>query len=448
MAKKINNDTGLSVHLLSLGCSKNLVESEMMAGLLAVFHFNLTENPQEADVIIVNTCAFIEAAKAETIAEILRLAEYKNKGKCRLLLAIGCMGEKYRTEMLEAMPELDEVMGNEYSRIAEIISSKFEIKQQAPTLPEDLYLLRRRSTPPFTAYLKIADGCNNCCSYCLIPQLKGHLQSRTQEDILTEAHQLRAEGVQELVLIAQDLTRYGEDIDGQSHLPELLDKLAKIDFPWIRLLYLYPTRISEDLLKVMSANANICHYLDLPMQHINGGVLAKMNRDGDRGQITYELNLIKQYLPDCALRTTVMVGFPTEDKAAFAELLDFLSEGYFTWTGVFAYSREADTLAYGFDHQCRRETKERRVEKTSRLLAQVSAENLQNYLGRELIVLVEEQDNSVSEGEYRYVGRSQYQAPEVDGVIYFSSFVPLVVGSFVKVNITSTDIYDLIGEAL
>ncbi|MDD4798300.1 MAG: 30S ribosomal protein S12 methylthiotransferase RimO [Clostridia bacterium] len=448
MVLKANKDTGLFVHLLSLGCSKNLVESEMMAGLLAVFHFNLTENPSEADIIIVNTCAFIEAAKAETIAEILRLAEYKNKGKCRLLLAVGCMGEKYRSEMLKAMPELDEVIGNEYNRITEIISTKFNLKPQVACLPSDLYLLRRRATPPYTAYLKIADGCDNCCSYCLIPQLKGPLKSRRQDDIVTEAQKLRAEGVQELVVIAQDLTRYGEDFDGKCHLPELLDKLAKIDFPWIRLLYLYPTRLSEGLLKVMAANPNICHYLDLPLQHINGRVLANMNREGDRREITQKLELIKKYLPDCALRTTVMVGFPSEDKAAFAELLDFLAEGHFTWTGVFAYSREQDTPAYSFEHQCRRETKARRAEKTGRLLAQISAKKLQEYIGQRLLVLVEEQESSLCDGIYRYIGRSQYQAPEVDGVIYFSSPEPLPIGSFVKVAITSTDIYDMIGEII
>ncbi len=432
------------VYLLSLGCAKNLVESERMSGLLTAYGWRLVSDPAQAEVIVVNTCGFIQAAKEEAISHILTLAAYKETGCCQLLVAVGCMVEKYRQEMAAALPEIDAFLGShQVMEIGDLLAARANWGQRPDALPRDLYLLRQRATPPYTAYLKIADGCNNCCSYCLIPQLRGPLVSRPSADIVAEARQLAAAGVKELVVIAQDITAYGLDWDGKSHLPDLLLQLTALPFPWIRLLYAYPNRLEERLLSVIQQNQNICRYLDLPLQHIDDTVLAAMNRQGGAALIREKVALLRRFVPDMVLRTTMMVGFPGESKAAFQKLLAFLAEGHFQWVGAFAYCREQDTSSYCLPQQKDRATKERRLAKVMDLMAGITAEQLQRFVGRTLEVMVEEVDEPQTGW---YSGRSQYQAPEVDGLIYFNGPAGLEPGMMAPVRIVKVDVYDLVGE--
>lgn len=433
------------MYLLSLGCAKNLVDSEMMTGLLQTRHFIIAREPQEADVIIVNTCGFIQEAKEEAIAAILELADYKEKGNCRLLIAVGCMVEKYKEEMLKSMPEIDAVLGTrEYHLIADLIDGNLNEMQTGKAMPEDFFHLRRLATPSYMAYLKIAEGCNNCCSYCLIPQLRGTLRSRPMERILEEAKALAASGVRELIIIAQDTTIYGYDIYGKPMLSTLLDKLAALPFIWIRLLYAYPSRIDEELLQVMAGHENICRYLDMPLQHADDVMLASMNRQGTRKEIEEKIKLIRSYLPDIALRTTMMVGFPGEKKEQWLAMLDFLRQADFDWVGVFAYSREKDTPADKLSAHVRRDIKESRKEKTMALLSGLTAQRQKRHIGQTLLVLAE---GPVEGEEGLYYGRCQYQAPEVDGVVYFRAD-QAKAGEFYDVKISGSDVYDLIGERI
>ncbi|MDR2712706.1 MAG: 30S ribosomal protein S12 methylthiotransferase RimO [Clostridiales bacterium] len=429
----------LRFYLLSLGCAKNLVDSEMMTGLLLENGYEISGDPALAEIIIVNTCGFIQAAKEEAIAHILELARYKKEGVCNLLLAVGCMAEKYAGEMAASMPEIDAFLGTgEYEKILDLLPKGQVLVTEKP------YLLRRLATPPYSAYLKIAEGCDNHCSYCLIPQLRGPYRSRPLADLLEEARHLLARGVKELILIAQDTTSYGLDIYGKMSISRLLEELAALPFLWIRLLYSYPGRIDENLLQVMAAHENICHYLDIPIQHGDEGILQAMNRPGGRTAIDKSLALSRKYLPDLALRTTVMVGFPGEEEKNWLALLDFLRGAGFDWVGVFAYCREQDTAAALLPLQVAEKTKMRRREQTLELLSRLSAEKQKRWLGQELQVLVEE---AVSDKPGWCRGRTQYQAPEVDGSTFFPG-PDLIPGQVVKVKVTATDIYDLIGEII
>ncbi|MGI5891509.1 MAG: 30S ribosomal protein S12 methylthiotransferase RimO [Bacillota bacterium] len=435
----------LRIYLRSLGCAKNLVDSEMMSGLLLANKFQLIDLPQEADIIIVNTCGFIQAAKEEAIDNILELAQYKQSGRCRLLVAVGCMVEKYRQQLMESLPEVDAFLGTqEYEQIAELIKEKLSLTEKQPALPKDFYLLRSLCTPGYLAYLKIAEGCNNHCSYCVIPQLRGAYKSRTMEDILKEASILYEQGVKELIVIAQDVTNYGYDLYQESRLACLLEQLVEIPFVWIRLLYVYPSSIDEELLCVMSRHKNICHYLDIPLQHGDDEILAAMNRRGSSEQIKDKIKLIRSYMPDIALRTTIMVGFPGEKKRHFANLLRFLQEIEFDWVGVFKYCREPDTIAADLPAQVHKDAKARREEKAMTLLARLTSQRLARHIGQVLQVLVEKE---VAEKPGWYQGRSQYHAPEVDGLIFFPAH-DLQEGEFVQIKITGCDTYDLIGEMI
>ncbi len=447
----------LSVYLINLGCAKNLVDSELMTGLLQAGHFHVVEDPALAHIIIVNTCGFIRSAKEESIAALLELAQYKKTGNCSLLIAVGCMVEKYEQEMREAMPEVDEYLGtNRYQEILPILYRHFPQYVRHTNLPHNLYLMRQLTDPKFSAYIKIAEGCNNCCSYCLIPQLRGPYKSRKMEDIIQEAAELKSQGVLELNVVAQDTSNYGHDLYGKPMLPALLEQLAKLDFTWIRLLYVYPTLIDETLLSVIAAHKNICHYLDIPLQHGDSRILKAMNRRGDVDLIKEKVALCRKIVPDIALRTTMMVGFPGEDKRAWLNMLQFLSEMQFDWVGVFAYCREEDTPAATFAHQVRESTKQTRLDLTMQHIAQITAINLQKYIGMTLDVLVEKEAEQLPDWVKKrpkdgiwYQGRSQYQAPEVDGMIYFCPKEcgrVLKPGTFEKVLITASDIYDLRGE--
>lgn len=434
-----------TVYLLSLGCAKNLVDSEVITGVLKRDGFLVVEDPAEADVIIINTCGFIEAAKQESIEAILNLAAMKEQGRCRLLLAVGCMPEKYAGEMLAAMPELDAVLGSQkYQQISALLQQRLGIAASPASLSGDAFLLRDIPASAGSAYLKIAEGCSNCCSYCLIPQLRGPYQSRPSADILAEAEQLARRGIQELVLIAQDPTCYGQDRSGEMNLAQLLSEIAKLSVPMIRLLYLYPDTITDELLQVMASHDNISSYLDIPIQHSETTVLAAMNRHSTKQGIRDVVSRIRHYLPDAALRTTVMVGFPGESEAEFEAMLQFLAEAQFDWLGAFPYYQEEDTLAATLPNQIAADVKQQRLDLVMQQAAAITSQRLQRFVGQTLPVLVEEPAEEYGENWYR--GRSHYQAPEVDGAVFFQAAQPLQAGAFANVFIRAVEVYDLIGE--
>ncbi|MCL2496104.1 MAG: 30S ribosomal protein S12 methylthiotransferase RimO [Clostridiales bacterium] len=434
-----------TVFLLSLGCSKNQVDSEGMRGLIAAQGWTLCEDVRDAQVIIVNTCGFIRPAKEESILSLLELARYKQQGCCRLLIAVGCLVEKYRDELVRELPEVDAFLGSrEYGRIAALIAGRLCLPPAPIVAEQALFGQRLLMSPPYLAYLKIAEGCDNHCSYCLIPQLRGHYKSRPMEDILGEASALARRGVKELVLLAQDSTAYGLDISCRRLLPQLLTELARLPFLWIRLLYAYPDGVDEKLLAVMSMHDNICKYLDMPLQHGDDRILQAMGRRMNRAQLLERLALIRAYMPGASLRTTMMVGFPGEDAAAFANLLGFLRKARFDWIGVFPYYREEDTPAYDFPAQVAEEDKQLRVEQVLEFAAHITAERQKRHVGRVLTVLVESPaDEEYAAGWWR--GRAEYQAPEVDGAVYFPAH-DIYPGDILPVRITGSETFDLIGE--
>lgn len=432
------------IALTSLGCSKNLVDSEIMLGLLKENYYIITDDMTEADAIIINTCGFIEAAKRESIETILELAKFKTNAKCKALVVTGCLVQKYKDELIKELPEIDGVLGtSDFHNIVQLINDK--LKSSADIFDHDIidcYKYRHLTTPKHTAYVKIAEGCDNRCTYCIIPELRGKYKSRSMDDILSEVRNLINLGVKEIVLVAQDTTYYGLDIYGEYKLPELLNLLAQENIYWIRLLYCYPTLITQELLDVMAAHDNICKYLDIPLQHADENVLKKMNRKETLESLRELFKKIRNTIPDVALRTTFMVGFPGETEENFQNLLDFTAEIKFDWMGVFMYSREEDTPASKMVEQISDEIKEIRYHRLMSLQTELSMNEKQKWIGKTLPVLVE--GKSADDAEY-YIGRSQYQAPDVDGVILIKAS-SLVVGKEIIVHITSSDIYDLIGE--
>lgn len=436
---------GKKIYVSSLGCSKNLVDSEIMLGLLKKREFEITGDAGDADVIIVNTCGFILPAKEESIETILNLARHKQTGKCRVLIATGCLVEKYRQELMQEIPELDGVLGtSEFQQITGLVESKLQgVTETCPNFPEhELYMSRFITTPGHTAYVKIADGCNNICTYCLIPQLRGAYRSRPMESIVEEVRQLVQRGVKEINLIAQDTTYYGVDLYGRMVLPELLKRLAGEKIPWIRLLYGYPLRVSDELLDVMAAHDNICRYFDLPIQHASDPILKRMGRKESREYLLSLFQKIRQKMPDAALRTTCMVGFPGETDDDFQSLLDFITEVRFDWLGAFSYSREEDTPAFRMRNQVKEEIKEVRYHQLMSQQTEISLSKREKFVGKTIFVLIE--GKSLENPEY-FIGRTQYHAPDVDGIVLVKGRC-LPIGEIVRVHITSCDIYDLIGE--
>ncbi len=430
-----------TVYLLGLGCAKNQVDSEIMRGLLQRDGYRLTEDPAAAEIILINTCGFIEAAQREAIEHILELAEYKKHGRCRRLYVCGCLVQGHKEELREALPEVDGFLEvSECGRVCALLAGGAE--EKAPLPAADLHLQRQRLSPPHYAYLRIADGCNNRCAYCRIPFIRGPLCSRPMEDILAEAEELAAAGVKELILIAQDSSCYGQDLYGRPRLAELLRALSGLPFLWLRVLYAHPAHVDEELLRTMAELPNVCHYLDIPLQHADDRILAAMNRPERRADLLATLRLARKLMPDLALRTTYLVGFPGEGKQEFASLLDFAREAAFDWAGAFAFSREAGTPAFDKKGQVPQWIKESRYRRLMVLLADISARNMQRYVGRTLTVLIDEPTNA--ENGFA-VGRSQYHAPDVDGVIYVKGKT-LAAGDVLPVRIVSADTYDLIGE--
>lgn len=435
------------VCMVSLGCPKNQVDAEMMLSLLEKGGLEICSAEAEADAIIVNTCGFIEPAKAEAIENILEASQYKKEGRCKALIVTGCLAERYRDDVTEEIPETDVCVGIGSNKdIAEIVINAIEGKKQNRYgAKEELDLNGDRilGGPPYTAYLKIADGCDNCCTYCAIPKIRGRMRSRRIEDCVKEAEDLARRGVKELIVVAQDTTAYGEDIYGESKLPELLSRLCEIDgIHWIRTLYTYPERITEGLLDVISRNDKIVKYLDIPLQHVNGEILKRMNRRGDGKSIKELIKKIRGKIPGITLRTTFITGFPGETEEQFCELAEFVKEARFERLGCFAYSAEEETLAAGFDGQIDEQTKNDRMENIMELQMTIAAEKNSEKAGSMTEVLIEGWDDYIK----CYYGRTPADAPEIDGKIFFMSTRPLKIGEFVKVRINDCIDYDLLGE--
>lgn len=436
------------IGIISLGCSKNRVDTEIMLGYLQERGYQLVNMPEKADVLIVNTCGFIGPAKEESIQAILEMANYKKTGCCKVLLVTGCLSERYRDELFKELPEVDGFLGvNNYREIGNVIEETLTGKRVTRfDLSSDIVVSQRRvlTTPSYTAYIKIAEGCNNCCTYCIIPKIRGPYHSRPMESILDEASELANNGVKEIILIAQDTTRYGEDLYGKNMLPDLIRKLCSIEkIHWIRCLYSYPEKISDELLEVIESEPKVCNYLDIPIQHIDDTILKRMNRQSSAEGIRSLIGRIRQGNADFILRTTLIVGFPGEDETAFHNLLQFVQEYPFDRMGVFSYSQEEGTLASEFPDQVLEATKQERYKTIMELQRKISFHRNKARIGKTYEVLIED-----CHGNGLYVGRSYGEAPEIDGKIFIKSGETLSIGSFVPVRITKAYDYDLLGEVI
>ena len=439
----------IKVGMVSLGCSKNLVDSERMLYKLRQRGYELVTEPGLADVAVVNTCGFIQSAKEEAIDTIIELGKLKEDGTLKKIIITGCLTERYREEAAELFPEADAVIGignnKDIVDILDHVLADERVIQFAPKLDAELTGKRIISTLPFFAYLKVAEGCSNCCTYCAIPQIRGKFRSVPMEDVLEEAEWLAKNGVTELIVIAQDTTRYGEDLYGESKLPELLQKLSEIDgVKWVRTLYCYPERITDKLLDTIAQNDKIISYLDIPIQHCNGEILSKMNRWGDKEKLAELIAHIRAKVPDIIIRTTLITGFPGETEAQFEELAEFVQAQRFDRLGCFAYSQEEGTKAAEFENQLEEEVKAHRADIIMEQQMLISAENNEKLLEKELTAVVEGFDKF---GEC-YFGRTEMDAPDIDGKVFFTSENPLEIGDFVKIKISDTLDYDLIGEVI
>ena len=444
------NDTGnKKLYMVSLGCSKNLVDSEVMLGLLEKEGYRVTQEPENADLLLVNTCGFIGSAVREAVDEILDLARYKQKDQSKKLVVTGCLVQRYGTELEKELPEVDLFIGtNGFHNIAEQLHGDKPPMPLAHSLEQSPFLMdsslpRRISTPPHRAYMKITEGCINRCSYCLIPSIRGKLRSRPLTDLLTEARRLDTAGVKELTLIAQDLLAYGLDLGNKTNLMDLLQQLvAETDIPWLRLLYLHPARVQDALLLQMAEHSRIVPYLDIPFQHVSDHILKLMNRPYTKVQIRHLMEKVRAIIPDAALRTTMMVGFPGETEEDITELADFLREHHFEHLGVFAYANEEGCKAASFPGQVPEELKEVRLRQIMELQAEISFTVLQKHVGRVEQVLVE---GLSKESNLLLEGRTRFQAPEIDGCVYISKGTA-EPGDLVDVTITEAHTYDLVGE--
>lgn len=434
--------------LVSLGCDKNRVDSEIMLGMLKNT-YEITEEPKEADIIIVNTCGFIESSKQESIDTILEMAEYKKEYNCKLLMATGCLTQRYGEELLKLMPELDIILGvNNYGFLDQYVEKFIKTRERIMAvdyMDSGINEGERIVTTGFgqTAYLRISEGCSNHCTYCIIPKIRGTYRSRPMEKILEEAENLAKGGVQEVIVVAQDTTRYGTDLYGEKALPELLRKLKAIDgIKWIRVLYLYPEEFTDELIEELKTNDKVVKYLDLPIQHISDGVLKRMARRTKKEDIIELLRKLRREIPEIVLRTSLIVGFPGETEEEFKELYDFIDDIEFDKLGVFTYSKEEGTAAALMKGQIRKDVKERRRNLIMERQQAVSKRILQRKVGKTYEVLVE------GMGEEGYYGRSSEMAPEVDGLIFIDTKKDIMVGSFVEVRIKEALEYDLVGELL
>lgn len=439
----------LKIALESLGCSKNLVDAEIMMGILNKKGYKLVGEFSEADIIIVNTCGFIESAKQESIDTILELAEYKTNGNLKILIVTGCLAQRYAQELKAEIPEIDAIVGTgSYQNIDEIINGLKEEKQIVSLNDiEFAYneeLPRYISTPSHMAYLKIGEGCDNHCTYCIIPKLRGKYRSRKMEDVIKEAKDLATRGVKELVVIAQDTTKYGCDLYGKEMLPELLEELANIDgLKWIRIMYSYPESITEKLVKVIKKYDNICNYFDMPIQHASNKILKLMNRKTTKEDVLSKIEMIRTHIPDATVRTTIIVGFPGETEEDFKEIVDFAKVVKFDRLGAFAYSREEDTAADKLPNHLEEEVKAERRDALMLVQQGISQELNAKKVGNIYEVLIEEQiEDNV------YIGRTQGDAEEIDSIVYVKSKNQLNAGDFVTAKINNALEYDLMGDVV
>ena len=438
------------VSIISLGCSKNLCDAEVMLHHLHRAGFEVTFDTEEAEIVIVNTCGFIESAKQESIDNILDAAELKKWGKCKHVIATGCLAERYREEVMRELPEVEAMVGvGSLADIAEACRAVLRGEKYTSFKDKNTSPLgggRVLTTAPHTAYLKIAEGCDNCCTYCAIPLIRGSFRSRTVEDIVNEAKQLEASGVVELNLIAQDTSRYGLDIYGEYSLARLVREICKnTSIPWIRLLYCYPDKITDELIDELRDNPRLVKYMDIPIQHISDSVLARMNRHGGKALITETVKKLRERVPGITLRTTAMVGFPGESEEDFAELCEFIKEARFDRFGAFTFSPEEDTPAAEMGGQIDEQTKQDRYDVLMQTQLTVAEEKTADLVGTEVTALCDGWD-AVAE---IYHGRTMADAPDVDGRIYFSARKDSVMpGDFVRVHIDEAMDYDLIGHAV
>ena len=435
------------IGVVSLGCPKNLVDSEIMLGLLDKKKYQIVNNRDEADIIIVNTCGFIETARQESINTIIEMGGCK-KNNCKLLIVTGCLAQRYKQEIMAEIPEVDAVLGTgSYSEISDIIDKAFtgEKPETYGELSGTAYLDNDRilSTGTGYAYLKIAEGCDNCCTYCVIPSLRGSFRSRKLEDIVAEASKLAQKGIKEIILIAQDTTRYGIDIYKERKLVELLRKISEIDgIQWIRLLYCYPEEITDELLDEIAINPKICKYLDIPIQHASDGILKRMGRRSNSRALAELLEKMKKKIPEAVIRTTLIVGFPGETEIDFDKMAEFVKKYRFDRLGVFMYSKEENTPAAGMRPQVNKKVKKKRYDEIMKIQQPIAEQKNKDRLGRKYRVLTE----GIAEDGIFYYGRSYQEAPDIDGLIYFTSEHPVQIGSFVSIKILAVEKYDLIGE--
>lgn len=440
----------LKAGFISLGCAKNLVDTEVMLGLLAANNITLTENPEEAEILIINTCSFIDSAKEESISTILQMADYKKTGKCQCLIVAGCLGQRYQQDLLDELPEVDAIVGTgAWHRIMEAINTTIADKTRALLIDEtntiyDETMARVTTTPFYSAYVKIAEGCSNCCSYCVIPKVRGKFRSRTIESIVIEVKNLVASGVKEVNLIAQDTTSYGRDVYGSPKLTELLKELVKIDgLMWVRLLYCYPKYFSNELIELIANEPKICKYIDLPLQHAHDDILKAMLRQDGRSDIEKLLATLRAKIPGITIRTSFIVGFPGETEEHFESLRQFIMAQQFERVGVFTYSQEEDTIANDLPNQISDEIKQERYHNLMALQCQISESLNQQLEGTVLDILVEqvntEEDNIVS-------GRSYREAPDVDGQIFIENATNCKPGDVIKGKVVQGFTYDVVAE--
>lgn len=435
-----------NIAIVTLGCAKNEIDSELMMGILKANNFRITNSLYEADIIIVNTCGFIDAAKEESIETIWEMTRYKEEGKCKYIILAGCLAERYYKELLEEIDEVDGIIGTGNIKDIANLINKLEDGESDIVYTKNIneaYLEDvQRQNFRKTEYVKISEGCNNFCTYCIIPKLRGKYRSRKIEDIVKEVEYLVSNGVREVILIGQNTADYGIDIYGKYKLSTLLDRLNKIEqLKWIRILYLYPDHLDKKLIESIKNNDKALKYLDIPLQHVNNDILRRMNRKTTKEKITKLINTLRKEIPDIIIRTTFIVGFPGEDEEKFNELYEFIKEVKLDRVGVFTYSREEGTPAYNFEKQVSEEVKNYRRDKIMQLQSHISYELNKEKIGKIYEVLIEDIEN-----EGLYVGRTYMDSPDIDGVFYVKTDEKLKIGQFVKAKATDCLEYDLIGE--
>lgn len=438
----------MKILCISLGCDKNLVDTEMMLGLLNRDGYTFTDDEQEADIIVINTCCFIGDAKEESVNTILEMAQMKETGSCKALIVTGCLAQRYKQEILDEIPEVDGILGtstyDEISAVLKLVLGGVRVScfHDLDLLPE-VETARIITTGGYYAFLKIAEGCDKHCTYCIIPSLRGNYRSVPMERLVKEAAQLAAQGVRELILVAQETTLYGMDLYGRKMLPELLEKLAEIPgIAWLRIQYCYPEEITDELIETIKTQEKICHYLDIPIQHASDPILKRMGRRTNQAQLRQMIAKLRKEIPDIVLRTTMIAGFPGETPDDHEQVMEFVDEMEFERLGVFAYSAEEDTPAASFPDQVPEAVKEERRDEIMELQQEIAFEQSAAMVGRVLDVMIE---GKVAD-EPAYVGRTYMDAPNVDGYIFVNSGELFMSGDFVKVKVTGSAEYDLIGE--